>query len=113
MRRRLPPTLEDGYLLLVGAHAEAGAGMSTDVWPAGSRSSERVPAPAGLLPLARREAWRMLTSPAIVVLGVYFVLVGGVEFVTDASSLTRAMLAEVLEVLALMFVALVVFPAST
>lgn len=65
----------------------------------------------GLGALGRREAWRMLTSPALAVLGLYFVLVGGVEFVTDAASLTRAMFAEILEVLLLMFVALVVFPA--
>ena len=53
----------------------------------------------------------MLTSPAVAVLAVYFVLVGGVESVTDFSNLTRAMFAEILEVLILMFVALAVFPA--
>lgn len=34
--------------------------------------------PSRLLPLARREAWRLLTSPAILVMVVYFALVGGV-----------------------------------
>lgn len=84
--------------------------MSTDVVAGRVVVGEGVAA-AGLLSLARREAWRMLTSPAVAVLGLYFVLVGGVEFVNDVSSLTRAMVAEVLEVLLLMFVALVIFPA--
>jgi hypothetical protein len=84
--------------------------VSTDVVVGRVAGGEGVAVP-GLMPLARREAWRMLTSPAVAVLGLYFVLVGGVEFVTDVASLTRAMVAEVLEVLLLMFVALVIFPA--
>jgi uncharacterized membrane protein len=84
--------------------------VSTDI--ATDRAAVRDGAAAsGLFALARREAWRMLTSPAVAVLAVYFVVVGGVESVTDFSNLTRAMFAEILEVLILMFVALAVFPA--
>lgn len=84
--------------------------MSTDIASGRVAVREREAA-AGLLSLGRREAWRILTSPAVAILGLYFVLVGGVGIVTDFSSLTRAMFAEVLEVLLLMFVALVIFPA--
>ena len=39
--------------------------------------------PVGLFPLARREAWRLVTSPAILVMAVYFLLIGGVGAVQD------------------------------
>ena len=50
---------------------------------------------APLLPLARREAWRMLTSPALMLMVGYFVLIGGVGAVQDwRELLDRAALAE-------------------
>lgn len=42
-----------------------------------------IPGASGLLPLARREAWRLVTSPAILVMGVYFLLIGGVGAIQD------------------------------
>lgn len=86
--------------------------MSADVL-AGRPEADRatVPAAGSVLALARREARRMLTSPAVGLLALYFILVGGVEMFSDFSSLTQAMFAEILGVLLLMFVVLVVFPA--
>lgn len=42
-----------------------------------------LPPSSGMLPLARREAWRLVTSPAILVMAVYFLLIGGVGAVQD------------------------------
>lgn len=56
-----------------------------------------IPGASGLLPLARREAWRLVTSPAILVMGVYFLLIGGVGAIQDWRDLVdRAHLAEFL-----------------
>ena len=42
-----------------------------------------IPKSSGLIPLARREAWRLVTSPAILVMAMYFLLIGGVGAVQD------------------------------
>lgn len=56
-----------------------------------------IPRARGVLPLARREAWRLITSPAILVMGGYFLLIGGVGAVQDWRDLVdRASLAEFL-----------------
>ncbi len=47
------------------------------------RAVTTIPGASGLLPLARREAWRLVTSPAILVMAVYFLLLGGVGAVDD------------------------------
>ncbi len=66
----------------------------------------------GLFPLARREAWRMVTSPAMAVLAAYFVLVVGVDSFTDFSSITRSVVVEFLAVITGMMLGVAIFLAT-
>lgn len=88
--------------------------MSTDV-DAGrptspARSSGRI------APLARREAWRMMTSPALAVMAVYFLLVAGIDTSQAEEGLgslfNRATLASVLALIVTLFMGLVTFVSA-
>jgi hypothetical protein len=67
------------------------------------------PTVAGLRPLAQREAWRTLTSPALAIVGVYFVLTIGLSGIAG-EHWSRALLAEFAGVIGVFF-AIAVFPA--
>ena len=67
------------------------------------QATTAIPRALGLLPLARREAWRLITSPAILVMVLYGLLLTGVGAVDGESLLDRANLAEFIAYVCLLF----------
>jgi hypothetical protein len=67
------------------------------------RAVTTLPRARGLLPLARREAWRLITSPAILVMALYCLLLTGVGAIDGESFLDRAKWAEFIAYVCLLF----------